>query len=173
LRKSLSIFRDQLTKANGQLRDELSKDVIRVQREFDLGNNDGALARLVSRVEDAQKKITGEFTLDNTSSALSRLKGEIVGLLEQLRDRNTEFQRDVKAAVDSLRAVRGERDKTTAGGQDLKQRSTNSFSSNLPAWAMNSKPAAPSPATSPAARPATQSSRSEPKPRCIGPKDRL
>jgi hypothetical protein len=116
---ALSIFRDQLTKANGQLRDELSKDVIRVQREFDLGNNDGALARLVTRVEDAQKKITGEFTLDNTTSALSRLKGEIVGLLEQLRDRNTEFQRDVKAAVDSLRAVRGERDKTTAGGQDF------------------------------------------------------
>lgn len=116
---ALSIFRDQLTKANGQLRDELSKDVLRVQREFDLGNNDGALARLVSRVEDAQRKITGEFTLDNTSSALSRLKGEIVGLLEQLRDRNSEFQRDVKAAVDSLRAIRAERDKSTAGGQDF------------------------------------------------------
>ncbi len=116
---ALSVFRDQLTKANGQLRDELSKDVIRVQREFDLGNGDGALARLVMRVEEAQKKITGEFTLDNTASALSRLKGEIVGLLEQLRDRNTEFQRDVKAAVESLRAVRGERDKTTAGGQDF------------------------------------------------------
>lgn len=116
---ALSVFRDQLTKANGQLRDELSKDVVRVQKEFDLGNNDGALARLVSRVEDAQKRITGEFTLDNTTSALSRLKGEIVGLLEQLRDRNAEFQRDVRSAVDSLKAVRGERDRTTAGGQDF------------------------------------------------------
>ncbi len=116
---ALSVFKDQLTKANGQLRDDLAKDVQRVQREFDLGNNEGALARLVLRVEDAQKRITGEFTLDNSASALSRLKGEIVTMLTELRDRNTEFQRDVKAAVDSLRAVRGEREKTTAGGVDF------------------------------------------------------
>ncbi|GMV26663.1 MAG: hypothetical protein AMXMBFR58_26940 [Phycisphaerae bacterium] len=116
---ALSVFKGQLTEVNGKLRKELADDVQRFQREFDLGNADGALARLVQRVEEAQKRITGEFTLDNQASALSKLKGEIVGLLSELRDRNTQFQQDVKAAVESLKAVRGERERNTAGGQDF------------------------------------------------------
>lgn len=116
---ALCVFRTQLTEANGKLRKELADDVQRFQREFDLGNSDGALARLVSRVEDAQKRITGEFTLDNQASALSKLKSEIVGLLRQLDERNQIFQRDVQAAVESIKAVRGEREKNTAGGQDF------------------------------------------------------
>ncbi|MBL8964150.1 MAG: hypothetical protein KF787_02070 [Phycisphaeraceae bacterium] len=116
---ALSVFRDQLTKSNGQLRDDLARDVERVRKEFDLGNDQGALARLVQRVEEAQRRITGEFTLDNSASALSRLKSEVVALLESMRDRDAQFQKDIKAAVEVIRAVRAERQRNTAGGLDF------------------------------------------------------
>jgi hypothetical protein len=116
---ALSVFKTQLTTVNGTLRDELRADVTRFHREFDLGNDDGALARLVRRVEDTQKKIAGEFTLDDSKSSLSRLKSEITTLLTHLRDRNDKFQTEVRAAVDSLKAAREQRENTTHAGRDF------------------------------------------------------
>jgi len=109
--------------------------VTRLVREFSLDNEDGALSRLVERVERAQETITSEFsldhegsalrrladllestngaverslTLDDESSPLARLKREILDVLEQQNAANTNFQTEVRATLDSFRARREE-----------------------------------------------------------------
>src|SRR5476651_2497886 len=64
--------------ANGKLRDDLAQDVQKLHQEFSLDNDQGALSRLVARVEKAQNTISEEFSLDKKQSALCRQ----VGLME-------------------------------------------------------------------------------------------
>ena len=115
----------------------------KVAREFSLDNEDGALSRLVTRVERAQETITQEFSLDHDGSALqrlssmlektgvavatsltlddeasplARLKREILEVLEQHKTANTNFQTDVRSTLDAFKVRREEAARSTTHG---------------------------------------------------------
>jgi hypothetical protein len=136
----------ELTEANGKLRDGLADDIGNVVQEFSLDKEDSALSRLVMRVETTQETIAKEFsldedgsalsrlstvlndakgsidanlTLDNEGSALYRLKRELVDILDSHVKKVQEFQGDVKAALESIKAQRKETARSTQHGNDF------------------------------------------------------
>jgi len=111
-----------------------------------LDNEDGALARLVGRVERAHATILDEFSSDNDQSALarmfrvlertnnniatslsldeersplSRLRRELLNVFGEMEKRNQEFQDHMRSTVDSLRARREQAAKSTSHGFDF------------------------------------------------------
>jgi hypothetical protein len=63
--------------------------------EFSLDKGDPALNRLINRVEAAQRQISAEFTLDEESSALSRMRRDLLLMIETIRKESVEFQNTV------------------------------------------------------------------------------
>lgn len=134
----------ELTEANGRLRTDLADDIGNVVQEFSLDKEGSALSRLVRRVEAAEETITKEFsldedgsalsrlstvindakgsidahlTLDNEGSALYRLKRELVDILTAHEKKVQEFQGDVKAALEAMKAQRKETARSTQHGR--------------------------------------------------------
>ena len=137
---------NELTQANGKLKTDLAAEIGNVVQEFSLDKEDSALSRLVKRVETAQATITKEFsldeegsalsrlstvineakgsidanlTLDNEASALFRLKREIVEILNAHERKVQEFQGDVKASLEAMKAQRKETARSTQHGNDF------------------------------------------------------
>jgi len=75
-------------------------------------------------VENAQRTISNEFSLDNSESALARLRHDLVYVLSEQDKRNAEFQRDVTAALESIKAKREEAQRSTSHGIDFETRVT-------------------------------------------------
>src|SRR5262249_33745733 len=78
-----------------------------------------ALSRLVKRVELAQRQISAEFTLDSEDSALSRMKRDLTGLVDDLRRDSAAFQERVVTALEAMKARRQESLASTAHGRDF------------------------------------------------------
>jgi hypothetical protein len=143
---ALSRLIAELTGANGRLRENLSKDLAMVRNEFSLDNEQGALSRLVSRVERAQQTIADQFSKDNENSALcrmsrlieatsakvdarltlddetsplSRLRRELLQVLDGFSKSNSQFQSDVRATVEALKARREEASLSTRHGVEF------------------------------------------------------
>jgi hypothetical protein len=135
---------NELTHANGRLKDGLAEEIGTVVKEFSLDKEDSALSRLVRRVEVAEKTITKEFSLDEEDSALSRLstvingakdaidanltldsqesalfrlKGELVAILEKHEQRAEAFQANVQTAIESLKTQRKAEARSTEHGR--------------------------------------------------------
>jgi hypothetical protein len=136
----------ELTQANVRLKTDLATEIGNVVQEFSLDKEDSALSRLVKRVEVAEETITKEFslddgdsalsrlsvvineakgaidanlTLDNADSALSRLKRELVDILRTHEQKAQEFQTNVQAALEAMRAQRKESARSTQHGNDF------------------------------------------------------
>ena len=137
---------NELTQANGKLKTDLAAEIGNVVQEFSLDKEDSALSRLVKRVETTQATITKEFsldeegsalsrlstvineakgsidanlTLDNEASALFRLKRELVEILDAHERKVQEFQGDVKASLEAMKAQRKETARSTQHGNDF------------------------------------------------------
>jgi hypothetical protein len=137
---------NELTQANGKLKTDLAAEIGSVVQEFSLDKEDSALSRLVKRVEVAEETITKEFsldeegsalsrlsvvineakgaidanlTLDTDSSALSRLKRELVAILNAHEQKAQEFQSNVRAALEAMKAQRKESARSTQHGIDF------------------------------------------------------
>jgi hypothetical protein len=137
---------NELTQANGKLKTDLATEIGNVVQEFSLDREDSALSRLVKRVEIAEETITKEFslddddsalsrlstvikgakdaidanlTLDNDGSALSRLKRELVTILNTHEQKVQEFQSNVQAALEAMKAQRKESARSTQHGNDF------------------------------------------------------
>ena len=95
---------------------DLTQKIDKAIGEFSLDDESSALSRLVGRVTDAQQTITREFSLDEDKSALSRLRGEIVKLLKDQSETNTRFQEEVKVAIGELKARKEEAARSTRHG---------------------------------------------------------
>ena len=136
----------ELTQANGKLKTDLAAEIGNVVQEFSLDKEDSALSRLVKRVESAEETITKEFsldeqgsalsrlslvineakgaidanlTLDTDSSTLSRLKRELVAILSAHEQKVQEFQTNVQAALEAMKAQRKESARSTQHGNDF------------------------------------------------------
>jgi hypothetical protein len=114
-----------------------------VLREFSLDRKDSALSRLVSEMGDRETKLENRLegqvsavmselsldqpnsaisrlvknlTLDDETSALSRLKRELLGTVDELVRRNTDFQTEVRSTLAGLHARREEAARSTRHG---------------------------------------------------------
>jgi hypothetical protein len=143
---SLKRLVNELTQANGKLKTDLAAEIGNVVQEFSLDKEDSALSRLVKRVEIAEETITKEFslddedsalsrfstvingareaidanlTLDNEGSALSRLKRELVTILNAHEQKGQDFQSNVLAALEAMKAQRKESARSTQHGIDF------------------------------------------------------
>ncbi len=85
-------------------------------KELSLNEPNSALSRLVQNVSQAQRTITNEFSLDSETSCLSRLKRELLTILEAHVKTNAEFQEEVKGALRELTARREEQARSTLHG---------------------------------------------------------
>lgn len=99
---ALSRLVKELTGKHGDLSKDLQGKIDEVIKEFDLNQEDSALNRLVGNVERAQRTITSEFSLDNENSSLTRLKKELLTILEAHVKTNAEFQEEVKVTLAKL-----------------------------------------------------------------------
>lgn len=136
----------ELTEKNGDLRKALNGDLESVRKEFSLDNKEGALSRLVGQVERANKTILLEFSADNEQSALrklskllestntnidtrlslddeksplSRLRGELLKVINDLTETNTRFQADVRTTLEALQVRKAEAARSTTHGLDF------------------------------------------------------
>ena len=126
----------------------LAGDLETIRKEFSLDNDEGALSRLVNRVERANRMILDEFSADNELSALnklakllestnknidsslsldqeksplSRLRREILTVIEGMSKANMEFQEQVRVSLESLKVRRAEAARSTIHGLDFQQ----------------------------------------------------
>ncbi len=106
----------ELTNSHGQLTEALEKKIGVVIEEFSLDKEDSALNRLVRNVDRAQSTITREFSLDDEASALARLRRELLALLKEQTQTNTQFQEEVKVALGKMMARREESQRSTQHG---------------------------------------------------------
>jgi hypothetical protein len=143
---ALSRLLVEITEKNGALREDLTRDLEHVRNEFCLDNEDGALARLVGRVDRAHKTILSEFSVDNEHSALnkmsnrlestnrlidsslsldeersplSRLRREILLVIDGMNKANNDFQAHVRTTLESLKTRRAEAARSTTHGLDF------------------------------------------------------
>jgi hypothetical protein len=143
---ALSRLVSELGEKNGDLRKALNGDLESVRKEFSLDNKDGALCRLVGQVEHANKTILLEFSADNEQSALrklsrllestnssidtrlslddeksplSRLRGELLKVIQDLSEANNRFQSDVRTTLESLQVRKAEAARSTTHGIDF------------------------------------------------------
>jgi hypothetical protein len=136
----------RITDENGQLRKEFSEDVLQLRKEFSLDNEEGSLCRLVRQVDQSRRAIVAEFspdnetsilskigklleatndsirgslTLDDDGSPLSRLKRELVGSVDELSKKNSEFHTEVREALAAITARRSEAKRSTRHGDEF------------------------------------------------------
>jgi hypothetical protein len=139
----LSRLISQVTEKNGHLRRDLAADLQLVRSEFSLDNADGALARLVGQFQQANRKILDEFSVDNADSALvrmmvllkstsdtigqclsldedgsplSRLRREMLGVVQELKRGNESFHEEIRLYFETMKARRAEAARSTTHG---------------------------------------------------------
>jgi len=122
----------ELSKNHGDIGDALRKDMDGVVKEFSLDNKNGALSRLVDRVEDAQAKISREFSLDHEDSALSRMRLDMHSSLETISRNQMDFQKDVVQLLQKITSKKEEAAKSTLHGAVFEE----AVGSKLQTWAM-------------------------------------
>ncbi|MBU6428522.1 MAG: hypothetical protein KGR26_05910 [Cyanobacteria bacterium REEB65] len=145
---ALSRVVSELALSQGKLESGFKQQVELVIKEFSLDDQNSALSRLVGRVEGAQRAISAEFstdnetsalnklskvlaetkaeirsnlTLDDEQSALARLKRELEKAIAGMVEKNQEFQTEVRATLEALKARNAEKIKGTHHGREFEQ----------------------------------------------------
>ena len=118
---ALCRFLGELRKHYDGVSGDLSEKIDKAVGEFSLDDDTSALSRLVTRVKTAQETITKEFSLDEEKSALSRLRNELTTLLKDQTKTNQEFQEEVKVAIRELQARKQEADQSTRHGLSFEE----------------------------------------------------
>jgi hypothetical protein len=90
-----------------------------IAKEFSLDDDGSALSRLSTVINDAKGSIDANQTLDKQGSALFRLKRELVNILAAHEKKVQDFQGDVKAALEAMKAQRKETARSTQHGHDF------------------------------------------------------
>ena len=106
----------ELTEHHGKVSGDLKEQIGAVTGEFSLDNADSALSRLVGRVEQAQRQITSEFDLNAETSALARLRRELLGIAEKQERSLIELGQRVDTELQKLAVKRETEQRTTLGG---------------------------------------------------------
>jgi hypothetical protein len=113
---ALSRLVGEIGAGSEKLQTDIKGQIDGVVKEFSLDQPGSALSRLVGRVETAQKAITANLTLDEDTSALSRLKRELGATIDDLAKKNADFHMDVRSTLAELTARKVEMDRSTRHG---------------------------------------------------------
>jgi hypothetical protein len=105
----------ELTASHGKLGESLAGQIEKVVREFSLDEEGSALSRLVARVERASSQIADEFTLDSDTSALARMRGELLAIAQKQNESLAQFQLELA----KLNARRETAARSTTHGNDF------------------------------------------------------
>ncbi len=90
-----------------------------ITNEFSLDNDGSALSRMSNLLNDATDAINNNLTLDVEGSALARLKRELVEILRSHQEQATSFQIDVTSALEGMKARRAESFRSTTHGRQF------------------------------------------------------
>ncbi len=113
---ALSRLRGEITTSNGELQQALCDDVEKLKVQFSLDAQDSVMSRLVDRLEATRAGMIAQLSLDNDTSALTRLRRELNDTLAQIQTSQSGFQTEVSATLAALSARREEAAKGTAHG---------------------------------------------------------
>lgn len=116
---ALTRFLGELVRSHGEVGEALQERIGAVVREFSLDDENSGLSRLVQRVERAQKQIADEFTLDSETSALARMRRELLGTVEKQAAAMYEFQETVKVELAKFTATREANARSTTHGNEF------------------------------------------------------
>ena len=94
----------------------MDKRITEVTGEFSLDNEDSALSRLMQGVERAQRQISSEFDLNEDGSALARMQKKLLEEIEKQNKANTDFQTEVKTAIAEMKNRKQESERGTRHG---------------------------------------------------------
>ena len=111
----------ELTNKHGDVGKALENRIGEVMGEFSLDKEDSALSRLVGRVETAQLRISSEFDLNQDNSALARMRKEFMGAIETQRQTNEQFHTQVIEKLAEMSARKQESERSTRHGLEFEQ----------------------------------------------------
>jgi len=116
---ALSRLTQEIVDQNGKLKDEFKTDLSSMVREFSLDDPDSALSRLVNQVDKASQDITEQFSLDVEDSSLNRMRRELLKAFDGLAKSQSDFQAEVRATLEALKARKEEAARSTRHGDDF------------------------------------------------------
>ncbi|MEX2142316.1 MAG: hypothetical protein WD894_23810 [Pirellulales bacterium] len=106
----------EIIAGNGQLTCDLQTKIDLIAREFSFDNEASAIKRFDKLLADTRHAVNANLTLDDDASALSRLKKEVLGILESHHRLNRDFQEEVKVTLATMVARREESERSTRHG---------------------------------------------------------
>jgi hypothetical protein len=106
----------EIIAGNGQLTCDLQTKIDLIAREFSFDNEASAIMRFDKLLADTKHAVNANLTLDDDASALSRLKKEVLGILESHHRLNRDFQEEVKVTLATMVARREESERSTRHG---------------------------------------------------------
>ncbi len=109
----------KLKENHGDVSKALEERIGTVVSEFSLDKKDSALSRLMHGVENAQKKISNEFDLNQDSSALAQMQKRLLEVIEKQSQTNLDFQTEVKTTLAAMTARRQETKRGTQHGLEF------------------------------------------------------
>jgi hypothetical protein len=95
---------------------ELTENNEKVLAAFDLNRPDSALARLVSFLQNVQKAIRSDFTLDNPDSALSVMLRKLETTLAEYEERNDKLRQEIDKTLAEISGRKGAQDRSVLRG---------------------------------------------------------
>lgn len=118
---ALSRLVQKLTENHGDLGKNLQLKIDEVVKEFSLDNEHSALSRMSLHLKTTSEAIDNHLTLDKETSALSRLKRELLDLLNKHSETSQKFQEEVKRALDEMRVRREEAQRSPVHGKQFEK----------------------------------------------------
>jgi hypothetical protein len=92
----------ELHKGNTGHQESLDQRITALSRQFSADYPDSVVSKLVRSLTDGSTKITGQLTLDDPNSPLSRMQGTIVGLLQMAADGAQRHQQNVATSLAAI-----------------------------------------------------------------------
>ncbi|MFN0018725.1 MAG: hypothetical protein ACKVP0_10735 [Pirellulaceae bacterium] len=116
---ALSRLISRISDNNGNLRKDLGEQISLMIAEFSFDSEDSAISRMSKTVASTNDAISKHLTLDDENSALSRLKRELLSVIETQRTQSQEFQNEVRETLVKMQAKREESLRSTRHGTDF------------------------------------------------------
>ena len=116
---ALSRVVSELARKHGDLGAMLDTRIASVAADFSLDHEDSALSRLVNRVDQSQRRISEELSLDVAESSLSRMRREILEVLAKQADANQQLRTELMARLSETQARREESERSTRHGVEF------------------------------------------------------
>lgn len=109
----------QLQLSNGEMTESVQEQINRILNQFSFDDENSALSRMKSTVDNTQRTINNHLTLDDEHSALSRLRKEILGVLDDHKEKSVKFQQEVSSTLSAFNSRKQEAAASTRHGIDF------------------------------------------------------